>query len=129
MGGGIKEKFLNFCKNRGVGVKWWKCMIYNLRNKMEQKKQLLIDILKQLEWHRDLAPWFLVVVEKTWNNEIIDTLLNLIQMWIKSIKDKRIRSKLVNRVKELQKKWDLDQENSSKEADSLLDDFINNIEN
>ncbi len=76
-----------------------------------------------------MAPWFLVVVEKTWNNEIIDTLLNLIQMWIKSIKDKRIRSKLVNRVKELQKKWDLDQENSSKEADSLLDDFINNIEN
>ena len=95
---------------------------------MEEKKALLIEILKQLEWHRDLAPWFLVIVEKTWNEKIIDELLKLIQMWIKSIKDKRVRTKLVNRVKELQKKWDLDQEKSCEESDSLLDDFINNIE-
>jgi len=96
---------------------------------MEQKKQLLIDVLKKLEWHRDLAPWFLVIVEKFENEKIIDDLLKLIQTWIKSIKDKRIRTKLVNRVKELQKKWDFDKEKSGDEADNLLDDFINNIEN
>ena len=96
---------------------------------MEQKKQLLISVLKQLEWHRDLAPWFLVIAEKSENEKIIDDLLKLIQTWIKSIKDKRIRTKLVNRVKELQMKWDLDQERNREEADGLLDDFINNIEN
>lgn len=95
---------------------------------MEQKKQLLIEILKQLKWHWDLAPWFLVIVEKTGKEELIDDLLKLIQTGIKSIKGKRIRTKLVNRIKEMQKKWDIDQENNSKEADSLLDDFINNIE-
>jgi len=96
---------------------------------MKEKKAILTDILKQLEWLRDLAPWFLVIVEKTWNEKIINDLLKLIQTWIKSIKDKRVRTKLVNRVKELQKKWDLDQEKCGKESDNLLNDFINNIEN
>lgn len=95
---------------------------------MEQKKQLLIEILKQLEWHWDMAPWFLVIVEKAWDERLIDDLLKLIQTWIKSIKDKRIKNKLINRVKELQKKWDLDHEKSSEEADDLLNDFLNNIE-
>jgi hypothetical protein len=94
---------------------------------MEQKKQLLIEILKQLEWHWDLAPWFLVIVEKTGKEELIDDLLKIIQTGIKSIKDKRIRTKLVNRIKEMQKKWDLDQEEKGKEADNQLDNFINNI--
>lgn len=95
---------------------------------MNQKKELLIEILKQLEWYWDLVPWFLVIIEKTGDEELIDDLLKLIQTGIKSIKGKRIRTKLVNRIKEMQKKWDIDQENNSKEADSLLDDFINNIE-
>lgn len=101
--------------------------IYNTVN-MEQKKELLIEILKQLEWHWDLAPWFLVIIEKAGNEELIDDLLKLIKTGIKSIKNKRIKTKLINRVKELQKKWDLDQEERSEEADKMLDDFINNIE-
>ena len=92
------------------------------------KKQLLIEILKQLKWHRDLAIWFLIIVEKTEDEKLIDELFKIIQKWIKSIKDNRIRTKLINRVKELQKKWDLDQENNSEEAEDLLDDFINDID-
>ena len=99
-----------------------------LFEKMEQKKQLLIEILKKLEWHRELATWFLIIVEKTWNEKIINQLLKLIQKWIKSIKEKNIRTKLINRIKELQKKWDKEQEESNNETENLLEDFINNME-
>ena len=92
------------------------------------KKQLLIEILKQLEWHWDLARWFLVIVKKSDNEKFIDDLLKLIQTWIKAIKNKRMKAKLVERVKELQRKWNIDQENSKKEADNLLDNFIKIIE-
>ncbi len=95
---------------------------------MEQKKQLIMDILKQLKSHRDLAPWFLVIIEKTWSEEIIDELLKLIQTGIKSIKDKRIRTKLVDKIKELQKRWDIEQEKERKESDELLEKFIDEIE-
>lgn len=103
-------------------------IIYNLKNKMNQKKELLIEILKQLEWHWDLAPWFLVIIEKTGNEELIDDLLKLIKTGIKSIKNKRIKTKLINRIKEMKKKWDIEQEKEREEADELLEDFINGIE-
>lgn len=93
-----------------------------------EKKQVLIEILRQLEWHWELARWFLVIVEKSENEKIIDDLIKLIQTGIRSIKDKRIRAKLVERVKEMQMRWDIDQENSSEEAENLLDDFIKGIE-
>ena len=87
---------------------------------MIKKKQLLIEILKELEWQRDLASWFLVIIEKTWNEELIDKLLKIIQKWIKTIKDNRIRTKLINRIKKLQSRWDKDQENSTDEANKIL---------
>jgi len=96
---------------------------------MEQKKQLLYNILKQFVWYRDMAPWFLVVLEKAWSEKLIDDLLNIIQKWVKSIKNNRIRIKLIERVKELQKKWDLDKAKDSENADNILNEFINNLEN
>ena len=91
-------------------------------------KQKLIEILKQLEWNRDLARWFLLIVEKTEDEKLIDEIIKLIKRWIRTIKNNRIRTKLIERVKELQRKWDLDQETSNEEADSRLDDFINGVE-
>ena len=84
-------------------------------------------MLKKLEWYWDMAPWFLVIVEKTWDEKIIDELLKLIQIGIKSIKDKRVRTKITNRIKELQKEWDLTQEIEKEEAEKMLDEFISNI--
>ena len=95
---------------------------------MEQKKELILRVLEKLEWYWDMAPWFLVIIEKAGNEELIDDLLKLIRTGIKTIKNKRIKEKLVSRVKELQRKWDLEQEQNWEEADNLLEDFINNIE-
>lgn len=94
---------------------------------MGQKKELILRVLEKLEWYWDMAPWFLVIVEKTWDEKIIDELLKLIQIGIKSIKDKRVRTKIANRIKELQKEWDLTQEIEKEEAEKMLDEFISNI--
>ena len=91
---------------------------------MEERKQGLIKILKQLEWDWDLARWFLIIVEKTEDEEVIDGLIRVIHRWIRTIKNNRLRAKLEERVKELQRKWDLDQESGREEADNLLNDFI-----
>ena len=109
-------------------IKWGHIYIINKIKRMSEKKKILIKILKQLEWHRNLAQWFLVIVKKTENEKIVDDLLKTIEIWMKSIKNKRIRTKLVKRVKELQKKWDTDQEKNNNEANNMLEKFINNIE-
>ena len=93
----------------------------------DKKKELILRVLEKLEWYWDMAPWFLVIVEKTWDEKIIDELLKLIQIGIKSIKDKRVRTKIANRIKELQKEWDLTQEIEKEEAEKMLDEFISNI--
>ena len=95
---------------------------------MEQKKELILRVLEKLEWYWDMAPWFLAIVERTSDEKIVEDLLKLIRTGIKTIKNKRIKEKLVSRVKELQRKWDLEQEQNWEEADNLLEDFINNIE-
>jgi len=45
---------------------------------MEERKQGLIKILKQLEWDWDLARWFLIIVENTEDEEVIDGLIKII---------------------------------------------------
>ena len=92
-----------------------------------QNKKLLITILKALNPYRDLAEWFLVIVENIDDENIINGILTEIQNWIKFIKSKKEREKIKKEIKETYKKNDEKAEEDKEKADKFLNDFINNI--
>ena len=93
----------------------------------KQKKELLINILKAIDSHRDLAEWLLIIIQEIDDEFIIDNILLWIQNWIKSIKSKREKEKIKKEIKQIYKKNDDKIKQDKESADKFLEDFINNI--
>lgn len=93
----------------------------------EQKKELLINILKALDSYRDLAEWLLTIIQDVDDYNLIDNILIEIQNWIKSIKSKREREKIKKEIKQIYKENENKTKQDKKNAEKFLEDFINNI--
>lgn len=92
-----------------------------------QNKKLLINVLKALNPYRDIAEWFLVIVEYIDDENIINDILAEIQNWIKYIKSKKKREKIKKEIKETYEKNDERAKQDRENADKILNNFINNI--
>ena len=53
----------------------------------------------------------------------------MIYKWIKSITSQKDRAKIKKKINEIQKKNDFENQKDQEEADKILDEFINNINN
>lgn len=95
---------------------------------MSWSKSSIKTILTALVPYRNLAEAFLTIIEKTNDKELENQILLSISQWIKSIKSNRDRAKIKNKIKELQKKSNYETEKDREEADQILNDFINNME-
>ena len=97
--------------------------------KKNPQKESLKTILKALIPYWNLAEWFLTIVEQTNDKELENQILSMIYKWVKSITSEKDRTKIKNKINEMQKKNDFENQKDQEEADKILDDFINNIEN
>jgi small-conductance mechanosensitive channel len=95
--------------------------------KFKENKELLIKILKAINPYRNLAEWFLTIVENSNDENLINTILIEIQNWIKSIKSQRNREKIEKEIKEIYEENNIKTKEDKENADKFLDNFIKNI--
>ena len=93
----------------------------------EQKKELLVNILKAIDSYRDLAEWFLTIVENTKDDNLINNILIEIQNWIKLIKSQRKRENIKKEINNIYEKYNNKTEQDKEKAEEFLENFINNI--
>jgi hypothetical protein len=78
---------------------------------MEEKKALLLNILRKLEWTWDLAENMIALIESEYcSGELLDSLIGLINAWLKNIADKSQNIEMANALAEIEK-MKLSQEN------------------
>ncbi len=95
----------------------------------QAKKQTLQRILEALIPYWDLAEWFLIIIEQSNDEELENQILSMIYKWVKSITSEKDRIKIKKKINETQKENDFANQKDQEEADKILNDFINNIEN
>ena len=91
------------------------------------KKQILIEVLSKLIPHWNLAEGFLELVKETKDNDFIESLFIFIKTQIVQIKDKHLKSAIVQQVANIKKMKNIEVKISQKdrqEADKMLDDLI-----
>jgi len=88
-----------------------------------QKKQALQKILEALIPYWDLAEWFLLILEKWENDELIEQLYDKIKSEIKKINNEKNRKNIKNTLKQIKKK----EEKEKQEENEYLEDLISNI--
>lgn len=88
-----------------------------------QKKELIKKVLEALIPYRNMAEWFLIILQNEWNNEIKETLFENIINEIKNINNENDRNKIKSTLEKIK-----EQENKEKEEEwKYLDELINNI--
>lgn len=89
------------------------------------KQEYLVKLLEALRWVRQPAEWFLVVMNAWWFDEnIVDTLIHLIDNAIDKTNDIVAKKKLKSSVEVLKKVKSLEEasnEHDEKECEELLD--------
>ena len=91
-------------------------------------KDTLKLILERLKPHREMAEWFLLMLDEVdyWDDELVTNLQNLITENIKRIQSKNQLKQISNELKTIkQKELDENQSNQKdiEELESLIDDI------
>ena len=94
------------------------------------KKELLILILTKLLPYWDLAQGFLILVQESEDVKFIEELYLLISQQISTIQDDHKKQEVIlqlQKIKKTKKQQEEITEQEKDEADTMLDDFINDI--
>ena len=94
------------------------------------KKELLILILTKLLPYWDLAQGFLILVQESEDVKFIEELYLLISQQISTIQDYHKKQEVIlqlQKIKKTKKQQEEITEQEKDEADTMLDDFINDI--
>lgn len=93
---------------------------------MNQKKELIIKVLERLQWHRDMSQDLLVIVKSSYcSDEILDSLMNLVNKTIKTVKGNDDKVLLEQSLKQLRKIKSM--EENEKISDEDLDTLLESI--
>ncbi len=92
-----------------------------------EKKKILKKILTALVPYRELAEWFLLLLEEKWNEEIEEKLYQNILREIRNINSKTQQENIRTALQKLKEKSEIITKAEEKEAEQILDDFIDNI--
>lgn len=91
---------------------------------MEQKKELVIRVLEKLQWHRDMSQDLLVIVKSSYcSDEILDSLMNIVNKAINTVKEsdnKLLLEKSLKQIKKI-KAMEENEKISDEDLDTLLD--------
>ena len=105
-------------------------MIYNLKTKMEQKKELIIRVLEKLKWYRDKAEDLIILLKSTYcTEELIDSIINKINAAIKTVKkdaDKNALRKWIAAIQKIRQREE-QEEMSDEELDAEFDKLLDSI--
>lgn len=93
----------------------------------EEKKQALQNILEALIPYWDMAEWFLLILQEEWNDELKEKLYQNIIKEIKNIDSKAQQKNVRNALQRLKHKSEQTSKADEDEAEKMLDDFINNV--
>ena len=93
----------------------------------EQKNQALQKILKSLIPYREMAEWFLLILQEEWNDELKEKLYQNIIKEIRNINSKTQQGNIKNALQKLKEKTEQTTKADEDEAEKMLDDFINEI--
>ena len=94
------------------------------------KKILIINLLEKIKPYWDMAEWFLVVVQQSDNQDILDELWGFVYTWIKTITDEKKKELIKNQLIQIKSLRLTEEESSSKDqkdADTILDGLLNDI--
>lgn len=97
---------------------------------MEQKKQLIIQVLTKLKPYRNLAEGFLALIKGSDDKDFIDKLLIFIHQQIHQIQDKQKKELVLQEIQNIKRIQDKEQKygkEDTEEAEQLLD-FLTNKE-
>lgn len=93
---------------------------------MDQKKELVIRVLEKLEWYREMAPDLLVIVKSSYcTDEILNSLINMLNKAIQTIKkddDKKILEKSLQQIQKI-RHMEENEKMSDEDLDALLHDI------
>lgn len=93
----------------------------------KQKKQALEKILEALIPYWDLAEWFLLILNKGNNDELIEKLYQEILKEIRNIDSESQQKQIKTALQKLKEKSEQVCKEDENEAEIMLEDFINNI--
>jgi hypothetical protein len=94
------------------------------------KKELLVLILTKLLPYWDLAQGFLILAQESEDSKFIEELYLLISQQISSIQDDLKKQEVILQIQKIKKTKNQQEEiteQEKNEADTMLDDFINDI--
>jgi uncharacterized protein involved in tolerance to divalent cations len=93
---------------------------------MQQKKELLINVITKLKWHWDLAEWILALLESSYiDDKAIDWLIDLVSKSIKACKNNVDTNKMKKWLEKIQEIKEL--ENAEKLSEEDLDALLESI--
>ena len=92
-----------------------------------QKKGTLKKILEALVPYRELAQWFLLLIQEDGNDELKEKLYQEILQQIRNISSKTQQENIKKALKALKKKSNKTIKKDQDEAEKMLNDFIDNI--
>lgn len=105
-------------------------IIYYLKNKMEQKKELIIRVLEKLKWYRDKAEDLIILLKSSYcTEELIDSIINKVNAAIKTAKkdaDKNALRKWIAAIQKIRQREE-QEEMSDEELDAEFDKLLNSI--
>lgn len=89
-----------------------------------QKKETLQKILEALIPYRDMAEWFLLLINEEQNDELIENLYQEILKNMKNIKSKGQEEKIKAALQKLKEKSEKVTKTDEKEAEKMLDNLL-----
>ena len=97
---------------------------------MEQTKQLIIKVLQRLKWYRNIAEDLIILLESSYCTEkLIDTIINKINVAIKTVKNNSDKNALrkwieaIQKIRQREEQEEITDEELDEELDSLLDNI------
>lgn len=90
-----------------------------------KKKEILQKILEALIPYRDMAEWFLLLLNEEWNEKLKEDLYQEILKKIKEINSKTLQENIMWALKKLQEKTDATTKADEEEAAQILNDILN----
>ena len=97
---------------------------------MEQKKELIVKVLKKLKWYRNMSEELLILVNSSYcTEELIDSIINKVNTAIKNSKkdaDKNALRKWLTAIQKIRQREEKEQM-STEELDAEFDKLLDSI--
>lgn len=93
---------------------------------MENKKQILLEILSELEWSWEIAFWLKKLIENSQDEDLINIVYEMIDYWINKTKIDENSEKILT-IKDKLKDFKNQEENQQEDIETFLRQNLNTL--